>query len=835
MQRLIQFTTILTILIIFLASSTANLYAGAIVIGGNVTITDAGLNGSRIETPDIAIRGKTIYAVWGDSRDEDTFGGFRSIYFAKSTDNGKTWGGNVRVNDIQYDDWCDHPQLAVAADGTIWVVWYLFYKPGSNQTNEIRIAKSVDNGATFTVKTVVDGFPGAEDRWRPHIAVDEVTGNLLLLYNEYWQEDSSIGYDIYLHVFTPQLQKVSETTVNDQPRTGKIGDGTQDNAVPVKSLVAKNGLICAAWEDQRARFTIHGACSTDGGKSFGANFPMSEADGLLPHIDLDANGKLYVSYYVKSDSRVNVHLRSSTDRGASWSTPINVTKLTDTGEVRQWDLQIDNNGQILVAWINKVGYAVSTLYLSTSIDQGQNWALQPIEDGTGKYPSAAEQFGVSLAVAGTGVDTVAQMIWGDDRNSNSEMYGQALLLDSIPPTAPANLKASGGDRSTLLTWGASSDVNGIQGYRIYRGTTAGGPYNEISSRLVTSTFYRDVELDATPYFYKVVAVDGTANSGPTSNEAHASAQVKNDLPASGTIAYENSKEIRLRDFANFSVERVLGSGYRPRFSADSQRFYYENANSLLSQKTTGGDVKTLYSASGLSDDYDIASFDSTDLSNNEKYIAAIVYRSFASVGAGGFCFVFEPHYLASGQERFVDDYNYSSEIALSSYPQWMIYRYTGFCNAAAIGSTSPGDLYVVNLTNNQKIEILGADIREPDFAPARNDNRLVFAASISGQYEIWKAELAEDGQLQNYVQLTRGAKGVISHSPTWSSDGNWVIFQRDIDPGQLEDIRLFIVRADGSGLRALNIAGTRPAWAGGGTIDTPSELTKKVYLPLVIR
>ena len=97
-----------------------------------------------------------------------------------------------------------------------------------------------------------------------------------------------------------------------------------------------------------------------------------------------------------------------------------------------------------------------------------------------------------------------------------------------------------------------------------------------------------------------------------------------------------------------------------------------------------------------------------------------------------------------------------------------------------------------------------------------------------------EAELAGDGQLQNYVQLTRGARGYFTF-PAWSSDGNWVIFQRDIDPGQLEDIRLFIVRADGSGLRALNIAGTRPAWAGGGTIDTPSELTKKVYLPVVIR
>ncbi|MFN8439501.1 MAG: hypothetical protein U0175_01940 [Caldilineaceae bacterium] len=834
MRRTLQWAILFVLLFPPLLNALP-LYAGAIPVGGNVTITDAGLNGARVETPDIVVRGNQVYAVWGDSRDEDTSGAFQSVYFAKSNDGGKSWGSNVRVNDLEYDDWCDHPQIAVAADGTIWIVWYLFYMPGSNQTNELRIAKSTDDGKTFTIKTVVDGFPGAEDRWRPALAVDESTSNLLLLYNEYWENNSSIGYDIYLHVFNAQLQKLSETTINDQPRSGKLGEGTQDNAVPLKSLVARNGLICAAWEDQRQRYTIHGACSSDGGKTFGANFPISEADGLNPHLALGADGKLYASYVVNSDSRKNVMLRVSSNQGGSWSTPINATQLTNSDEVTSHDLQVDDNGQLLVAWIDKVGFSVSNLYLSTSIDQGQNWATLPIEDGTGKYPSAAQQWNVALAVAGSGINTVAQLIWGDDRNSTSAIFGQPLQLDSIPPTAPANLKATGGDRSNLLTWGASSDVTGIQGYRVYRSASADGTFSEISPRLVTATSYRDVELDATPYFYRVVAVDGTANTGPASNAASATATLKSDLPQSGTIAYESNNQIRLRDFANFGVERVLAEGHRPRFAVDGQSLYYEANESIFVQPQSGGTVQPVYSAKGLFDDYDLSNYDPTTPSNNEKYLATIIGRGFASIGPVTFCYVSEPYYFVSGQQRFKDEYNYSSEIAISSYPQWMVYRYTGFCNTVAVGSSTPGDLYIVNLANNTKTVLTGIDIRDSDFAPARADNRLVFAAPFSGQYEIWKAEVDESGHLRNYVQLTRGATGILSRSPTWSTDGNWIIFQRDIDPGQLEDLRLFIVRADGAGLRALDVMGTRPAWSGGGAVDVPGDLGEKIYLPVVTR
>lgn len=808
--------------------------AGAIRVGGNVVITDAGLNGEKVQNPVVAVKGNAVYAVWTDTRDSLSFDANYTIYFAKSSDGGKTWDGNVRISNIAYDSWCDTPQLAIAPDGTIWVAWYLFYQPGSNQTNEIRVAKSSDGGQTFTVKTVVAGFPDAEDRWLPQIAVDDTTGNLLLLYNEYSENGSSIGYDLYLHVFNTQLQKLSETTVNDQPRSGKVGDGLQDGAVPKKSLAVKNGVVCAAWEDQRLRYTIHGACSGDGGKAFGANFPISEADGLFPQLDLTNDGRLYATYYLKSDSRNNVLLRASPDRGKSWGASLNVTKLTTRGEVRRWAFKIDNNGQLLVGWVNKVGSGVSDVLLATSIDQGQNWATLAIEDETGKYPSAADHYDVALAVDGTGVATVAQLIWTDTRNVQTELFGQPLVLDSIPPTAPSNLQATGGDNSTLLTWDASTDATGIQGYRVYRSTAAGGPYTELTPRLVRATTYRDVELDGTTYFYKVAAVDGTANTGPTSGEVSAAAQVKSALLATGAFAYESNKEIHVRNFADLATDQVLAKGARPRFSADGLYLYYVVDNSILAQKQAGGDIQTVYSAKDLFDDYDIASFDPTNRRDNEQYIAAIIGRGFGSIGPVSFCFVSEPHYFSTGQQRFVDDYNYSSEIALSAYPQWLAYRYTGFCNTVAVGSATPSDLNIVNLTNNQKLTLSGVDIRDVDFAPARNDNRLVFAASFTGQYELWKAEIDEQGNLRNYVQLTRGASGIVARQPSWSSDGNWVIFQRDVDPGQTEDLQLYLVRADGAALRRLNVKGTRPTWAGGGTVDV-SELRHHIYLPTVKR
>lgn len=818
--------------ICMLLRSTSVVQAGAIVVGNNVPITDAGLNGNSLDGTDIVAQGDTVYTVWGDARDDDAFGNFRQIYFAKSTDGGQTWGANVRVGMVDYDDWADHPQIALGPDGTIWVVWYLFYQPDSNQVNEIRMAKSVDGGASFTVTTLVNGFEGAEDRWRPHVAVDPTSGHVLLLYNEYWELGSSVGYDIYLNVYDQNLQLLSHATINDAPRTGRIGEGTLDNAVPLKSLAVGSDKVCAAWEDQRNRFAVWGACSSDGGQTFGANFPLSDADTINPRLRIGADGGLYAVYVNKNDDHKNVLFSYSDDNGASWSPPTSVTRLEED-EVKYLDLAVDVNDQVVVSWVREILFSATDLYLSTSLDKGKSWSYLSVEDGSGQFPSSADQWDVSLAVTGSGVATTAHMAWKDSRNSSSEIFGANFILDGIPPSTPQNLQATGGDTSNLLTWDAATDANGIQGYYIFRSTDPNGTYAQVTPRLILTTRFRDVGLDATPFFYKVAAVDTTGNVGALSARADAQATVGVDLPVDGVIGYVVNKELRLRDFANLSVERSLGEGYRPRFSPDGSRIYYQVADTISSQSVAGGDARVLYTAENLFDDYDIASFDQVDNANNEKYIAAIIGRSLVQIG-GGFCFVSEPHYLVSTEKRYIDDYNYSTEIALSAFPQWMVYRYTGFCNASAFGSTTPGDLCIVNLSNNEKACLEGADYREPDFAPTRGDSRIVFAAPITGQYEIWVAEVDDSGNFGNYIQLTHGADGIVSRTPNWSSDGNWIIFERDVDPSQLEEIQLHIVRADGSSLRNLGISGSKPAWSGSGA-PGGGEIMQRIYLPAINR
>ena len=120
---------------------------------------------------------------------------------------------------------------------------------------------------------------------------------------------------------------------------------------------------------------------------------------------------------------------------------------------------------------------------------------------------------------------------------------------------------------------------------------------------------------------------------------------------------------------------------------------------------------------------------------------------------------------------------------------------------------------VADLTTGERNCVI-ADYQDPDFAP--NSNWLVFAADFTGQGEIWKAKLGGNGKLSHFTQLTRGAPGMPASAPAWSSDGQWIIFQRDVNTTATVDLHLFAVRADGDSLRALNVAGSDPAWYGGG-------------------
>ena len=72
------------------------LFAGAIPVGPNIQITDVDIAEPGADSPDIAVVGNTVYAVWKDWRNYE-FGGTGDVYFAKSTDDGVNWSANKRI------------------------------------------------------------------------------------------------------------------------------------------------------------------------------------------------------------------------------------------------------------------------------------------------------------------------------------------------------------------------------------------------------------------------------------------------------------------------------------------------------------------------------------------------------------------------------------------------------------------------------------------------------------------------------------------------------------------------------------------------------------------
>jgi hypothetical protein len=111
--------------------------------------------------------------------------------------------------------------------------------------------------------------------------------------------------------------------------------------------------------------------------------------------------------------------------------------------------------------------------------------------------------------------------------------GAAAPPDTTPPSAPANLTASGAAGSAALSWSASTDNVGVTRYDVYRSTTSGftpSAANRIAQP--TATSYTDSGLSAGTYYYVVQAEDAAGNLSQVSSQAAATVTA----PPSGLVA-----------------------------------------------------------------------------------------------------------------------------------------------------------------------------------------------------------------------------------------------------------------------------------------------------------
>ncbi len=129
-----------------------------------------------------------------------------------------------------------------------------------------------------------------------------------------------------------------------------------------------------------------------------------------------------------------------------------------------------------------------------------------MDGGDGGIPMlyGANPAGTTLNLA------IDEDVIGDTDRAHTTEQVAYLVFDeqTLPPEAPTNLTAAGGDLQVTLNWSASERA---ESYNIKRGGTTGGPYASIANTVETN--FIDTNLnDGTTYYYVVSAINVAGES-----------------------------------------------------------------------------------------------------------------------------------------------------------------------------------------------------------------------------------------------------------------------------------------------------------------------------------
>ncbi|TLZ74022.1 MAG: exo-alpha-sialidase [Methanobacteriota archaeon] len=145
-----------------------------------------------------------IYVSWADSRN-----GNPDIYFANSTDGGKTWGTNHRINDNTDNSQQYMVDLAVDRAGTVHAAW----EDRRTGNWNIFYSNSTDGGRTWSknVRVTSAETPGSYDRPGDYFAIEAGPNNYIYVV---WTDGRGDDFDIY-YARSPGFPVATVTVTTD--------------------------------------------------------------------------------------------------------------------------------------------------------------------------------------------------------------------------------------------------------------------------------------------------------------------------------------------------------------------------------------------------------------------------------------------------------------------------------------------------------------------------------------------------------------------------------------------------------------------------------------------
>ena len=198
-----------------------------------------------------------------------------------------------------------------------------------------------------------------------------------------------------------------------------------------------------------------------------------------------------------------------------------------------------NNGTFTLSWVpsSNATYQIDyyLLYGSYTVTTGNT---------TTSYVLIYGVTGTSFDFSGLPVNTYTFWVKAvDDVGQQSDPSPSIdVVVDTIPPSAPATLTATAGINADIyLDWADNTEPD-LSSYKVYRATTQGGPYNLLVPNVSTSTYTDSAVTVGVKYYYRVTAVDQANGESSYSNEA--SAVATNPPPSGGDTPINPPKVLK---------------------------------------------------------------------------------------------------------------------------------------------------------------------------------------------------------------------------------------------------------------------------------------------------
>ena len=178
----------------------------------------------------------------------------QNVWFDRSIDGGVSWGTDVRVNDIAgsadsplNSDPPVLPAMAVAANGTTYVVWedYRNARPGGtpNGNMDIMFSRSSDGGVTWSAARRLNDDATTARQWMPDLAIDP-SGGIHVAWMDQRESTRHVYYVSSMDggtTWAPNLRVTDAGTPFSFTRPGDYLDIESDSA----------GTIHVVWTDGR--------------------------------------------------------------------------------------------------------------------------------------------------------------------------------------------------------------------------------------------------------------------------------------------------------------------------------------------------------------------------------------------------------------------------------------------------------------------------------------------------------------------------------------------------------------------------------------------------------